>query len=80
MVLVLIRVFHTICWKVFNVPLMQLREFLLVRYYLSLQLTTDLELAKSKSFLFVFERNSTIALPSAALPYLYSWAGVETPA
>lgn len=57
---------------------MQLREFFLVRYYLSLQLTTDLELAKSKSFL--FERNSTIALPSAALPYLYSWAGVETPA
>lgn len=73
--LVLIRVFHTICWKVFNVPLMQLREFFLVRYYLSLQLTTDLELAKSKSFL--FERNSTIALPSAALPYLYSWAGVD---
>lgn len=29
---------------------------------------------------FLFERNSTIALPSAALPYLYSWAGVETPA
>jgi len=74
-VLVLIRVFHTICWIVFNVPLMQLREFFLVRYYLSLQLTTDLELAKSKSFL--FERNSTIALPSAALPYLYSWAGVD---
>lgn len=43
---------------------MQLREFLLVRYYLSLQLTTDLELAKSKSFL--FERNSTIALPEEA--------------
>lgn len=28
---------------------MQLREFLLVRYYLFLQLTTDLELAKKLS-------------------------------
>lgn len=28
----------------------------------------------------LFELHSTIALPSAALPYLYSWAGVETPA
>lgn len=33
--LVLIRVFHTIRWKVYNVPLIQLREFLMVRYYSS---------------------------------------------
>lgn len=74
--LVLIRVFHTICWKVYNVPPIQLREFLLVRYYLKTAYSSRLTL----NWRFLFERNSTIALPSAALPYLYSWAGVETPA